>query len=65
MKLLSWPNLCVTDVGLVDRIRIGHDNKGMAAGWHLDRVEVAKKDGTGNRYQSDSCYLPIEELNVQ
>lgn len=28
----------VDDVGLLRKIRIGHDNKGIGAGWHLDKV---------------------------
>lgn len=31
------------DVGLPDRLRIGHDNTGFGPGWHLDRVEVTNK----------------------
>lgn len=27
-------------IGIPFKMRIGHDNKGMAAGWHLDKVEV-------------------------
>ncbi len=27
-----------TDVGEIEKIRIGHDNKGLASGWHLSKV---------------------------
>lgn len=33
------------DVGVPDRIRIGHDNSGMAPGWHLDHVVVRNQVG--------------------
>ncbi|KAG2499991.1 hypothetical protein HYH03_002273 [Edaphochlamys debaryana] len=28
------------DVGTIKKLQIGHDNKGLAAAWHLDHVEV-------------------------
>lgn len=28
------------DVGELTKLRIGHDNAGLFAGWHLDKVEV-------------------------
>ena len=27
---------------VIEKIRIGHDNKGITAGWHLDKVEVRR-----------------------
>ena len=41
-----WSQL--DDVGeVIEKIRIGHNNKGLTPGWHLDRVEVRrlKEDG--------------------
>lgn len=28
----------IDDVGLLKKIRVGHDNKGIGPGWHLDKV---------------------------
>ena len=28
------------DIGVIKKLQIGHDNKGLAAAWHLDNVEV-------------------------
>eukprot|EP00795_Rhopilema_esculentum_P013094 gene13095-3880_t len=36
-------------VGSLKRVRIGHDNKGLAAGWYLDKVVV--EDGEGKTYE--------------
>lgn len=40
-------NICVIhvsfqleDVGDLTKLRIGHDNAGLFAGWHLEKVEV-------------------------
>ncbi|KAF5899708.1 lipoxygenase homology domain-containing protein 1, partial [Clarias magur] len=31
------------DIGdIIEKIRIGHDNRGMNGGWHLDRVEIRR-----------------------
>lgn len=31
------------DVGdVIEKIRIGHDNRGVNPGWHLDRVEIRR-----------------------
>lgn len=27
---------------VIEKIRIGHDNRGVNPGWHLDRVEVRR-----------------------
>lgn len=33
----------LADVGdVIEKIRIGHDNRGMNPGWHLDRVEIRR-----------------------
>lgn len=33
----------LADVGdLIEKIRIGHDNRGVNPGWHLDRVEIRR-----------------------
>eukprot|EP00794_Sanderia_malayensis_P016965 gene16965-18674_t len=36
-------------VGALKRIRIGHDNKGIAAGWFLNKVVI--RDGEGNTFE--------------
>ena len=36
------------DVGdTIEKIRIGHDNTGLTAGWHLDHVTVRRLHDTG------------------
>lgn len=36
------------DVGkTIEKIRIGHDNKGIGSGWHLDKVEVRRLKDRG------------------
>lgn len=36
------------DVGdVMEKIRIGHDNRGVNPGWHLDRVEIRRLLGKG------------------
>lgn len=27
---------------VIEKIRIGHDNRGVNPGWHLDRVEIRR-----------------------
>lgn len=35
--------LQLADVGdVIEKIRIGHDNRGVNPGWHLDRVEIRR-----------------------
>lgn len=34
--------------GELQKVRIGHDNKGLAPGWHLDTVEVSVVKGEGS-----------------
>lgn len=32
------------DIGdVIEKIRIGHDNRGTNPGWHLDRVEIRRQ----------------------
>lgn len=32
------------DIGdVIEKIRIGHDNRGSNPGWHLDRVEIRRQ----------------------
>lgn len=41
---------------VIEKIRIGHDNRGVNPGWHLDRVEIrrllrkGKVEGEESRY---------------
>ncbi|MED6285501.1 hypothetical protein CHARACLAT_029959, partial [Characodon lateralis] len=47
------------DVGdVVEKIRIGHDNRGVNPGWHLDRVEIRRllRKGKG----SETAIFPCE-----
>ncbi|KAJ8261234.1 hypothetical protein COCON_G00169570 [Conger conger] len=47
------------DVGdVIEKIRIGHDNRGINAGWHLDRVEIRRllRKGKG----SETTIFPCE-----
>lgn len=40
--LLLFPQL--EDIGdVIEKIRIGHDNRGSNPGWHLDRVEIRRQ----------------------
>lgn len=33
----------LADVGdIIEKIRIGHDNRGVNPGWHMDRVEIRR-----------------------
>lgn len=32
---------------VIEKIRIGHNNKGITAGWHLDKVEVRRLNDDG------------------
>eukprot|EP00798_Chlamydomonas_sp_ICE-L_P013676 gene13676-19564_t len=42
-------DISAPDIEPLAKIRIGHDNAGMGAAWHLDHVEVTHK-GTGSKY---------------
>uniref|UniRef100_A0A8C8HBG1 PLAT domain-containing protein n=1 Tax=Oncorhynchus tshawytscha TaxID=74940 RepID=A0A8C8HBG1_ONCTS len=47
------------DVGdVIEKIRIGHDNRGLNGGWHLDRVEIRRllRKGKG----SETIIFPCE-----
>ncbi|XP_076859680.1 lipoxygenase homology domain-containing protein 1 [Brachyhypopomus gauderio] len=47
------------DIGdVIEKIRIGHDNRGVNPGWHLDRVEIRRllRKGKG----SETTILPCE-----
>lgn len=48
------------DIGdVIEKIRIGHDNRGSNPGWHLDRVEIRRKLRKGKVLKSLSqLYLP-------
>ena len=44
----------------IEKIRIGHDNSGLTAGWHLDKVTVRRLHDTGKvsfylSFESNSC----------
>lgn len=46
-KLSVYPSVLLSvqleDVGdVIEKIRIGHDNRGVNPGWHLDRVEIRR-----------------------
>lgn len=59
LRFLSFISLFQLDnVGdVIEKIRIGHDNKGMTPGWHLDRVEVRrlKDDGETSTTYTFPC----------
>ncbi|XP_057216274.1 lipoxygenase homology domain-containing protein 1-like isoform X1 [Triplophysa rosa] len=47
------------DIGdIIEKIRIGHDNRGVNPGWHLDRVEIRRllRNGKG----SETVIFPCE-----
>ncbi|KAL4660900.1 lipoxygenase homology domain-containing protein 1-like [Arapaima gigas] len=47
------------DVGdVIEKIRIGHNNRGISAGWHLDRIEIRRllRKGKG----SETVIFPCE-----
>jgi lipoxygenase homology domain-containing protein 1 len=49
------------DIGTPYKMRIGHDNKGSAPGWHLERVELEKMQ-TGERYYFEcNRWLAVDE----
>ena len=37
-------------VGEINKVQIGHDNKGMAPGWFLDRI-IVEDLGTSRKYE--------------
>lgn len=41
--VMFYAALQLADVGdVIEKIRIGHDNRGVNPGWHLDRVEIRR-----------------------
>jgi hypothetical protein len=40
-------SLKLEDVGDITKLRIGHDNAGLFAGWHLEKVEVRTLNNAG------------------
>lgn len=42
-------DIVVSDVGQINKIRLWHDNKGLGAAWHVDKVEL-KEIKTGKMY---------------
>eukprot|EP00056_Hartaetosiga_gracilis_P011787 m.180988 g.180988 ORF g.180988 m.180988 type:complete len:2129 (+) comp13581_c0_seq3:61-6447(+) len=60
------------DIGLFTKARVWHDNKGIAAGWHLDHIEMADSYGTTYLFQcgrwlakSEDDHEIIRELPAQ
>lgn len=48
------------DIGdVIEKIRIGHDNRGSNPGWHLDRVEIRRKLRKGKVVEGHSVCLCI------
>ena len=52
-----------TELGLLEKLRIRHDGKGLGAGWFLDRVDV-KSELTGKAW-SFACnkWLDVTEAD--
>lgn len=43
LNVLRILSLQLEDIGdIIEKIRIGHDNRGVNGGWHLDRVEIRR-----------------------
>ncbi|CAD5121003.1 DgyrCDS9547 [Dimorphilus gyrociliatus] len=42
------------DVGEIEKLQIGHDNSGIGAAWHLQKVEVRKLNPTGSDEKATS-----------
>ena len=57
----------------IEKLRIGHDGKGIGAGWHLDKVEVRRLKDSGKvntlvtvlRWNIANLYLYIRESLFQ
>lgn len=50
----------LADVGdVIEKIRIGHDNRGVNPGWHLDRVEIRRLLRKGKVEEEMSPHLLI------
>lgn len=44
---------------VIEKIRIGHDNRGVNPGWHLDRVEIRRLLRKGKVKQEESRYSQL------
>lgn len=55
------------DIGdVIEKIRIGHDNRGSNPGWHLDRVEIRRQLRKGKVLKSHSqLYLHNVFVNCE
>lgn len=42
---------------VIEKIRIGHDNRGVNPGWHLDRVEIRRLLRKGKVEEEESQYF--------
>lgn len=42
---------------VIEKIRIGHDNRGVNPGWHLDRVEIRRLLRKGKVEERESQFL--------
>lgn len=42
---------------VIEKIRIGHDNRGMNPGWHLDRVEIRRLLRKGKVEEKESQFF--------
>lgn len=48
----------LADVGdVIEKIRIGHDNRGVNPGWHMDRVEIRRLLRKGKVVSADKDSL--------
>lgn len=43
---------------VIEKIRIGHDNRGVNPGWHLDRVEIRRLLRKG-KVEEETCQFFI------
>lgn len=56
----------LADVGdVIEKIRIGHDNRGVNPGWHLDRVEIRRllRKGKVEEEESQFCTSCPERIS--
>ena len=53
------------DIGLPFKLRIQHDNKGMASGWHLDHIELENMQSKERFYFNCKQWLSKEEYDGQ
>ena len=48
------------DIGeRITKIRLGHDNKGLSAGWHVDKVEIRRLRQDGRVSRLELFYVEI------